>query len=373
MQQQFKSARIIPLSQWHFALVRCLFGTVLGVLFLAKGWVSIRLLVSNGGHMGMADHPLGGFFKGADAVFPWVVPVIMLVLAIVSLLMAVGIRRQVLSGVLLVGVMLMQWGHGEGMLWLGVLWVLVAFMVIPRGEGGCIGDWAGHPHWQCPKGVIIATWAVFFGLFLTGVMRLFEGEPFHAFDQIQYAWVVVVMLFIWFRQTRVVAWLVMVLVHGMISPSVMAWALMVVMHLILVEFKWFQPRKRGIARLVLFDGVCGLCNGWIDLLLDIDTAKRLQFSPLQGEAAKSYALPNHIPLSSIIYVRGIYVFTKSRAVLEICRDLGGVWAIGSLLRIVPWFIRDAVYDWVAKHRYRWFGKWASCRRPSTEEQRRFLP
>ena len=326
------------------------------------------MLVSNGGHMGMANHPLGGFFKGADAVFPWVVPVIMLVLAIGSFLMAVGIRRQVLSGVLLVGVMLLQWGQGEGMLWLGVLWVLVALMVIPRGEGGCIGIGPGTPL-AMPKGSNHCNIGGILG-FLYGIMRLFEGEPF-TFDRFNTVSIMVVPLFGFVKP--VVAWLMMVLVHGMTSPSVMAWALMVVMHLMLVESTWFQPRQHSVNRLVLFDGVCGLCNGWVDALLDIDAAKRLQFNPLQGDAAKSYALPNHIPLSSIIYVRGTNIFTKSRAVLEICRDLGGVWAIGSLLRMVPWFMRDAVYDWVAKNRYRWFGEWAVCRRPGAEDQRRFLP
>jgi predicted DCC family thiol-disulfide oxidoreductase YuxK len=127
-------------------------------------------------------------------------------------------------------------------------------------------------------------------------------------------------------------------------------------------------------RFIFFDGVCGLCNRFVDRLLLIDTHERFLFAPLQGPTAKE-KLPGGLAdaLSSVVYLREGEVLTRSNAALRILIDLGGWRTLHRLWFVFPRMLRDAVYDWVARNRYRWFGKREACRMPAQEEQERFLP
>jgi predicted DCC family thiol-disulfide oxidoreductase YuxK len=134
------------------------------------------------------------------------------------------------------------------------------------------------------------------------------------------------------------------------------------------------------ANLVLYDGVCALCNRMVRFLLRVDRRAVLCFAPLQGPTAARLAERHGFPLDvkTIVYVRpfglkGERAHERSDAVLRVLADLGGVWWLASLLRVVPRVLRDGVYDWVARHRYRWFGKYDSCPLPSPEQRPRFLP
>jgi len=132
--------------------------------------------------------------------------------------------------------------------------------------------------------------------------------------------------------------------------------------------------------LVLYDGVCGLCNKLVRILLRADRRALLCFAPLQGPTAARCAARHGFPLEvrTMIYVRHFGLkderaYLRSDAVLRVLGDLGGGWWLLSLLRVVPRFLRDPIYEWVARHRYRWFGKYDSCPMPSPEERARFLP
>lgn len=134
-------------------------------------------------------------------------------------------------------------------------------------------------------------------------------------------------------------------------------------------------------RVVLFDGVCVLCDSSVRWLVRIDSNETLHYAPLQGETARA-VLARHPDVdqtsSSVLYVRGLdsdheRVYERSTAAVEILRDLGGLWKVVSWFGVVPRVLRDAVYGFVAKHRYRWFGKHESCRLPSAEDDSRFLP
>jgi predicted DCC family thiol-disulfide oxidoreductase YuxK len=132
--------------------------------------------------------------------------------------------------------------------------------------------------------------------------------------------------------------------------------------------------------LVLYDGVCGLCNRLVRFLLRIDSRAVLCFAPLQGPTAARLAERHGFPLDvkTIVYVRQFglkheSVHLRSDAVLRLLGDVGGVWWTLSLLRVVPRFVRDPLYDWVARNRYEWFGKYDSCPLPSPEQRARFLP
>jgi predicted DCC family thiol-disulfide oxidoreductase YuxK len=134
------------------------------------------------------------------------------------------------------------------------------------------------------------------------------------------------------------------------------------------------------ANLVLYDGVCGLCNRLVRFLLRIDRGAVLCFAPLQGPTAARLAQKHGFPLDvkTLVYVRHFglkqeRVYLRSDGVLRIFGDVGGVWWPLSGLRIVPRLLRDPLYDWVATHRYRWFGKYDSCPMPSPQQRARFLP
>ncbi|MGQ0635045.1 MAG: thiol-disulfide oxidoreductase DCC family protein [Planctomycetaceae bacterium] len=131
-----------------------------------------------------------------------------------------------------------------------------------------------------------------------------------------------------------------------------------------------EPREA----IVFFDGVCGLCNYWVDFVLTRDRQARFRFSPLQGELARErlHIRPEE-PLNSIVLVDSSGICRKSAAVARILRGLPGPWPIaGWLLWVIPRPLRDLGYDFVARNRYRWFGQKEACRLPSPAERERFV-
>jgi predicted DCC family thiol-disulfide oxidoreductase YuxK len=125
--------------------------------------------------------------------------------------------------------------------------------------------------------------------------------------------------------------------------------------------------------LVLFDGVCNLCNGTVDFILKRDRKKQFRFVALQSEAGEKirekYRFPEEI--DSVILIHKEKVFYESDAALEIARLLPAPWKWAAILKIVPVRWRNAVYRWIARNRYRWLGKRKECRLPSAEEQKFF--
>ena len=129
-------------------------------------------------------------------------------------------------------------------------------------------------------------------------------------------------------------------------------------------------------RLIFFDGVCGLCNHFVDWVIKRDPKGIFMFTPIQGESAADLIgpLPEKTDEWSIIYRDANGNFTRaSDAVLTILRDLGGGWKIFWVFRVLPRDFRDWFYEFVAKRRYVWFKKREQCRLPSPEERARFLP
>ncbi|MDQ8180884.1 DCC1-like thiol-disulfide oxidoreductase family protein [Pelagicoccus sp. SDUM812005] len=125
--------------------------------------------------------------------------------------------------------------------------------------------------------------------------------------------------------------------------------------------------------IVFFDGVCGFCNKSVDFLLRVDGRRTLFFSPIQGETAKRI-LPaeRRENVDTISFFDGTQLFYRTTALLKIAKALGGVWLVFYPLIVVPATWRDLAYDWVARRRYRWFGKRDACRMPSPQERARFL-
>lgn len=128
---------------------------------------------------------------------------------------------------------------------------------------------------------------------------------------------------------------------------------------------------------VLFDGVCNLCQGSVQFLLTRDGPGRLRFASLQSEAARALLASRGVTLpegdpDSILLVEGERVYSHSDAALRIARHLPGVWRVGAVGLVLPRFLRDAVYRWVARNRYRWFGRTESCWLPTPALRARFL-
>lgn len=123
--------------------------------------------------------------------------------------------------------------------------------------------------------------------------------------------------------------------------------------------------------IIFFDGYCGLCDRFVTEIFRLDRKHVFQFAPLQGPTARQTLL-NVAPVDSIIYWKNGEYFLKSAAALEILGDLGGVFSLAGAFKIVPRFVSDWIYDWIAKNRYGWFGKSLSCRLPSENEKAYFL-
>ncbi len=126
---------------------------------------------------------------------------------------------------------------------------------------------------------------------------------------------------------------------------------------------------------ILFDGVCNLCNGSVQFVIKHDKAGLFKFASLQSEAGQQL-LSNHsmsgTELSSFILIKDEKVYTRSTAALLVAKQLTGVVKYLYIFSVIPTFIRDGVYNFIARNRYRWFGKKESCMVPSKDMLARFL-
>ena len=131
---------------------------------------------------------------------------------------------------------------------------------------------------------------------------------------------------------------------------------------------------------ILFDGVCNFCNASINFIIDRDSKGIFKFAALQSEVGqellKKFGLKTSDSESrtfdSIIAIEGDKVYQKSDAALEIARRMDGVWKFFYVFKIIPAFLRNPVYDLVARNRYRIFGRTDACRIPTPELKARFL-
>jgi predicted DCC family thiol-disulfide oxidoreductase YuxK len=127
--------------------------------------------------------------------------------------------------------------------------------------------------------------------------------------------------------------------------------------------------------IVLFDGVCNLCNGTVQFLLKRDKKKRFLFGSLQGKTGQEYLRTYHLPTDtfhSFMLIEGNVLYTRSTAVLRMLKYLGRGWQLLYVFIYVPQPIRDGIYKLIATNRYKLFGKKDACSVPGPEERDRFL-
>lgn len=126
--------------------------------------------------------------------------------------------------------------------------------------------------------------------------------------------------------------------------------------------------------IILFDGVCNFCSQSVQFIIKRDPSHVFHFASLQSDVGrkllKEYDLEEN--LNSVVYISDRKAYEKSDAALQICRRLNGLWKILYIFYLVPRPVRNIVYDFVAKNRYKWFGKADSCMIPSPDIKSRFL-
>ena len=128
-------------------------------------------------------------------------------------------------------------------------------------------------------------------------------------------------------------------------------------------------------KIILFDGVCNLCNGAVTYIIKRDKKNVFRFAALQSEIGQQLISKFNIDTSkvdSIILIDGEKHYEKSSAALHIAKNLSGAYPLLFGFMIVPKFIRNAVYDYIAKNRYKWFGKKEICMIPTAELKAKFL-
>jgi predicted DCC family thiol-disulfide oxidoreductase YuxK len=142
------------------------------------------------------------------------------------------------------------------------------------------------------------------------------------------------------------------------------------------EIASFLAKTADGKKIILFDGVCNLCDSAVQFIIKHDKKDVFRFVALQSELGISICKYLGISFSKmdsiILFDPGTAYFYKSSAVIEIGKSFGGFWKLSPVLRILPIFISDYIYDYVAKNRYNWYGKKESCMIPTAELKAKFL-
>ena len=136
-----------------------------------------------------------------------------------------------------------------------------------------------------------------------------------------------------------------------------------------------QREVEAVRRILFFDGVCGLCNWSVDFVLKRDLQGTIQFSPLQGETARTLLGSADLnDLNTMVFWVAGRSYRRSAAAVRVLWQLGPIWQIvGTALWLIPLPLRNLGYSIIARNRYRLFGKKETCRLPTPEERTRFLP
>lgn len=129
------------------------------------------------------------------------------------------------------------------------------------------------------------------------------------------------------------------------------------------------------APVILFDGVCNLCNAWVSFVVRHDPTGIFRFAPQQssvGQAMIEERIGGAQLLSSVILITDHSVYTESSAVLEIISRLAPPWSWIAVLRLIPPRLRDICYRFIVRHRYQWFGRTDNCQVPPPDIRSRFI-
>jgi predicted DCC family thiol-disulfide oxidoreductase YuxK len=127
--------------------------------------------------------------------------------------------------------------------------------------------------------------------------------------------------------------------------------------------------------IVVFDAQCLLCNGWVRFLLRHDRRRTLRFASIQGEHGRRLLAEHGLQvdrLQTLLLVDGAHSWQHTDAIFRVLHALGGAWRLAWVAWLLPGFVRDPLYRWLARNRYRWFGRTDTCMLPPPDHAARFL-
>ena len=400
-------------SPYQFAFFRIVLGIYLAIHFATLIPYGAELYSAAGMIADPSLNPTYRIFPNILNVVssPAGVDAILAVLGVLSLLYAVGFRRRIAAVLLWYG-----WASvfnrnlltsNPSLPFVG--WLLLASALIPEGEPLSI-DRKRHSssNWELPRALYWGAWIILaIGYTVSGIHKLTapswsDGTALiHVLniplardnlirETMLFLPVPLLRLMTWgavavetfflpmclLRTTRMPAWIAATAMQIGILAVVNFTDLtmgMLMIHLFTFDSRWLPSSVAGRQPLVVFfDGVCGLCDRSVVWLMGEDRERHLRFAPLQGMTSREVLGPS-TTYTSIIVKDGSRVYERSDAVIRILTAIGGIWRLAEVLRVIPVPARNAVYDYVARHRYQWFGKMESCRMPTPEEAERMLP
>lgn len=127
-----------------------------------------------------------------------------------------------------------------------------------------------------------------------------------------------------------------------------------------------------VGHLIFFDGFCHMCNNTVQAIIRRDRKSKFYFAPIQSSFAQRIIGQQKLSGDTIIYITHKEIYLKSDAALHILKELGLPYSLLYFFKLVPKSARDGIYSWVAKNRYRWFGKMESCMIPTDAQKKRFI-
>ncbi len=136
-----------------------------------------------------------------------------------------------------------------------------------------------------------------------------------------------------------------------------------------------MPEINNDKAIILFDGVCNFCNASVNFAIKHDTKNYFLFAPLQSEKGKELLIKYNIDAEatdSFVLIEDDKAYIKSTAALRVVKHLNRLYPLMYTFIIVPSFIRNGIYDYVSRHRYKWFGRKESCMIPSEEVRNKFI-
>lgn len=399
-------------SSYQFSIFRIILGIYLLVHFLflipyaAEVWSEIGMLPDPSINLTYGVFPnILNIISSATAVTAYIV-----VLAVLSFCFLIGFQRPIVSVLLWYG-----WAslfdrnnliNNPGIPYVG--WLLLASAVIPKGEPLSFSNNKNNVQWKMPKILFIGAWAIMaIGYTISGFDKFssqswYDGTAiFHLLEnplardywlrdlmvqlpmgliKIQ-TWTIlfIEMAFLplsLFKFTRKWIWLVMIIMHLgilLIVDFVDLTLGMLMIHWFTFDSNWLKPKAKQ-SGLLFFDGVCSMCNGLINFMMSEDKNQVLRYAPLQGETAQENLSAKYLEdINTIVYKQGNKIYTESNGVIHALASMGGIYKLVLIFKIIPKPIRDNVYAFISKNRYKWFGKKDVCRMPTPEERDKLLP
>lgn len=399
-------------SPYQFSFFRIILGTYLVIHFAmllpyaSEIWSSMGLLPN------AALNLTHGFFPNILNLFDssFAVTALVAFLLLCAILFLLGIQRPFVSLLLWYGwVCLFDRNNlisNPGLPFIG--WILLCCAVIPVGEPLTLLA-SKKEDWEFPRWLFLGAWTIMsISYTLSGIDKLnspswwdgnaivhllhnplardwglrtfFLALPTGILQVMTWGILLIEVSFLplalW-NKTRPWIWLAMIGMHLGILLIVDFADLtmgMLMIHWFTFDASWLKPSRTSATKnIVFFDGVCGLCNAFIDFLLKEDKEDVLLFSPLQGETAQQYIKGiDASNLTTVVFYTEDKAYTKSDAVIEIFKSIGGIWRLVVVFKVIPKPLRDAAYGFVAAHRIQWFGQKESCRMPTSKERGKLL-